>query len=38
LLPLELDGDHLTVAVVDPFNLEPVDALAYSTGFTLGLR
>ncbi len=38
VLPLELNVDRLTVALVDPFNLEPVDALAYSTGYTLELR
>ncbi|QGM48045.1 type II/IV secretion system protein [Methylocystis heyeri] len=38
LIPLALDGERMTVALVDPFNLEPVDALAYSTGFGIELR
>src|SRR6266704_1527186 len=38
LLPLSLDGTRLTVALVDPFNLEAIDALAYSTDYAIDLR
>ncbi len=38
LIPVALDGQRLTVALVDPFNLESVDALAYSTSFELEMR
>jgi general secretion pathway protein E len=32
VLPLAAEDDHLTVAAVDPFDDEPLDALAYLTG------
>lgn len=38
LLPLFVDGGRLTLAVTDPLDLEPVDALAYSTGYEIALR
>ncbi|MCX7898588.1 MAG: GspE/PulE family protein [Methylocystis sp.] len=38
LLPLAADGDRLTVAVIDPLDVEAVEALAYSTGLQIDLR
>jgi general secretion pathway protein E len=38
LLPLALQGRRLKLAVTDPLDLEPVDALAYSTGYEVELR
>ena len=38
LLPLFVDGQRLTLAVTDPLDLEPVEALAYSTGYEIELR
>ncbi len=38
LLPLAVDERTLTVAVTDPLDPEPIDALAYSTGLALDLR
>jgi general secretion pathway protein E len=38
LLPLSLKGDLLRLAVTDPLDLEPVEALAYSTGYRVELR
>ncbi len=38
LIPLSLVRNVLTVALVDPFNLEVTDALAYSTGYEIALR
>ena len=37
LLPLSLDGQRLKLAVADPLDLEPVRALAYSTGYEIDL-
>ncbi|CCJ06977.1 GspE/PulE family protein [Methylocystis sp. SC2] len=37
LLPLSLDGQRLKLAVADPLDLEPVRALAYSTGYDIDL-
>ncbi len=38
LLPLLLDSGQAALALLDPLDLEPVDALAYSTGLTFELR
>jgi general secretion pathway protein E len=38
LLPLSIDGERLTLAVMDPLDAEPFQALAYSTGLTIDLR
>jgi general secretion pathway protein E len=38
LLPLSSDGARLTVAVTDPLDAEPIQALAYSTGLMIDLR
>jgi general secretion pathway protein E len=38
LLPLSVDGRRLKLAVTDPLDLEPVQALAYSTGYEIELR
>jgi general secretion pathway protein E len=32
VMPLEVDGDHLVVGVVDPYNPDPIRAIAYITG------
>jgi general secretion pathway protein E len=38
LLPLSIDADRLVLAVLDPLDPDPVQALAYSTGFAVDLR
>lgn len=38
LLPLSVAGRRLKLAVTDPLDLEPVQALAYSTGLEMELR
>jgi general secretion pathway protein E len=38
ILPLAASASALTVAVTDPLEQSPVEALAYSTGLTLDLR
>jgi general secretion pathway protein E len=38
LLPLAVEGRRLKLAVVDPLDLEAVQALAYSTGYEIELR
>ncbi|HMK91152.1 MAG TPA: GspE/PulE family protein, partial [Methylocystis sp.] len=38
ILPLAIKGDRLELAVTDPLDLEPVEALAYSTGLRFDLR
>ncbi|WP_255679562.1 GspE/PulE family protein [Methylocystis sp. WRRC1] len=38
LLPLFVEDGRLTLAVTDPLDLEPVDALAYSTGYEIALK
>ena len=38
LLPLSIEGSRLTLAVTDPLDLEPVEALAYSTGYEIDLK
>ncbi|MGJ0393878.1 MAG: GspE/PulE family protein, partial [Methylocystis sp.] len=38
LLPLAIEGKRLRLAVTDPLDLEPVQALAYSTGYQIDLR
>ncbi|MBI1980970.1 MAG: type II/IV secretion system protein [Methylocystis sp.] len=38
LLPLMAQGERLVLGVTDPFDLEPVEALAYSTGYQIELR
>jgi general secretion pathway protein E len=38
LLPLSVTGRRLKLAVTDPLDLEPVQALAYSTGLEIELR
>jgi general secretion pathway protein E len=38
LLPLAASEDRLTLAVTDPLDLGPVEALAYSTGLSIDLR
>jgi general secretion pathway protein E len=38
LLPLGAQCGRLTLAVTDPLDLEPVDALAYATGLEIELR
>ncbi len=38
LLPLAVDGRRLRLAVADPLDLEPVQALASSTGYEIELR
>ncbi|WP_442756873.1 GspE/PulE family protein [Methylocystis sp. JAN1] len=38
LLPLSVEGDRLKLGVTDPLDLEPVQALAYSTGYQIELR
>ncbi|MDJ0447685.1 GspE/PulE family protein [Methylocystis sp. JR02] len=38
LLPLAVDGRRLRLAVTDPLDLEPVQALSYSTGYEIELR
>jgi general secretion pathway protein E len=38
ILPLSVAGGRLELAVVDPLDLEPVEALAYSTGLGVDLR
>ena len=38
LLPLSIDGGRLMLAVTDPLDAEPVQALAYSTGLAIDLR
>lgn len=38
LLPLVVEGRRLRLAVTDPLDLEPVQALSYSTGYEIELR
>jgi general secretion pathway protein E len=38
MLPLKVEGDRLAVAVIDPFDDESIDALAYATGLRLERR
>ncbi|KAF2992325.1 GspE/PulE family protein [Methylocystis sp. MJC1] len=38
LLPLAVEGRRLRLAVTDPLDLEPVQALSYSTGYEIELR
>lgn len=38
VLPIAVDNGKLTLAVADPFNGEPVEALAYLTGLEVELR
>ena len=38
ILPLALEGSGLSVGVTDPFNPEPVRALAYLTNLTINVR
>ncbi len=38
MLPLSVDGRRLKLAIVDPLEIEPVRALAYSTGYEIELR
>lgn len=38
LLPISINEDRLTLATADPLNLEPVKALAYSTGKSIELK
>lgn len=38
VLPLKVEGDRLSVAVLDPFDEDTLDALAYATGFTIERR
>ncbi|WP_363352175.1 GspE/PulE family protein [Methylocystis echinoides] len=38
LLPLSVEGRRLTLAVIDPLDLDPVRALSYATGYDIDLR
>jgi general secretion pathway protein E len=38
MMPLGVDGDRLSVAVVDPFDEEAAEALAYATGLKIERR
>jgi general secretion pathway protein E len=38
ILPILFDEDQLTLAIADPFHLEPVDAIAYSTGKVINIK
>lgn len=38
VLPIAVDSGKLMLAVADPFNAEPVEALAYLTGFEIEMR
>jgi general secretion pathway protein E len=37
-LPLSVEGRRLTLAVIDPLDLDPVRALSYATGYDIDLR